>query len=84
VTQHVPIVHVNMEMIQILVLHVLLIYICVEEDRQQLILVVFQTVAWTHTHPLGFNQGPLENSKPEPKLLPNINAFYVPTIYLIV
>jgi len=82
--QHVPIVHANMEMIQILVSHVLLIYICVEEDLQQLILAVFQTVAQIHTHPLDCNQSPLVNSKPEPKLLPNINAFYVPTIYLIV
>jgi len=81
--QHVPVVNANMEMIQILVSLVLLIYICVGEDLLQLILVVFQTVALIHTHLLEFNQDPLVNSKLGPKLLPNINVFYVLTIYLI-
>jgi len=82
--QHVLMVNANMEMIQILVSVVLLIYICVGEDLLQLILVVFQIVALIPTHPLECNQGPLVNSKLEPKLFPNINVFYVHTIYLIV
>jgi len=82
--QHVTTVNVNMEMIQILVSLVLLIYIYDGEDQQQLIQAVFQIVSLIPTHPLEFNQIPLVNSKLGPKLLPNINVFYVLTIYLIV
>jgi len=82
--QHVLMVNVNMEMIQTLVLLVLLIYICVGKDLLQLILAVFQTVTLIPTHPLECNQESLVNSKLGLKLLPNINVFYVLTIYLIV
>jgi len=82
--KHVPMVNANKEMIRIFVLLVLVIYICVEEGLQQLILVVFQTVTPIPTHPLECNQESLVNSKLGPKLLLNKNVFYVLTIYLIV